>query len=177
MCVQIQVYSLETGQSEMSVGNSAGDFSCVNLRDSPPHMLVCGNKDRRYGTAVCVTTPAGYTHTHTYRHYGVKICLTYFCLTSLNTTVVPVAPLGIPSRFKSDAITVYHNTIFLNTQLQLIRNIGTWRCKSQRTSREGIRCLQSCEKKSNFSHLHWHTLKNKASKLVMRERERERGPN
>uniref|UniRef100_A0A673YUP7 F-box/WD repeat-containing protein 8 n=1 Tax=Salmo trutta TaxID=8032 RepID=A0A673YUP7_SALTR len=44
---KIQVYSLETGQSEMSVGNSAGDFSCVNLRDSPPHMLVCGNKDRR----------------------------------------------------------------------------------------------------------------------------------
>uniref|UniRef100_A0A8C7HVG4 F-box/WD repeat-containing protein 8 n=1 Tax=Oncorhynchus kisutch TaxID=8019 RepID=A0A8C7HVG4_ONCKI len=44
---KIHVYSLETGQSEMSVGNSAGDFSCVNLRDSPPHMLICGNKDRR----------------------------------------------------------------------------------------------------------------------------------
>uniref|UniRef100_A0A8C7UKD4 F-box/WD repeat-containing protein 8 n=1 Tax=Oncorhynchus mykiss TaxID=8022 RepID=A0A8C7UKD4_ONCMY len=44
---KIHVYSLETGQSEISVGNSAGDFSCVNLRDSPPHMLICGNKDRR----------------------------------------------------------------------------------------------------------------------------------
>uniref|UniRef100_A0A8C8G7S2 F-box/WD repeat-containing protein 8 n=1 Tax=Oncorhynchus tshawytscha TaxID=74940 RepID=A0A8C8G7S2_ONCTS len=44
---KIHVYSLETGQLEMSVGNSAGDFSCVNLRDSPPHMLICGNKDRR----------------------------------------------------------------------------------------------------------------------------------
>ncbi|KAJ7993687.1 hypothetical protein DPEC_G00257260 [Dallia pectoralis] len=44
---KIQVYSLDTGQSEVSVGNATGDFSCVNLRDSPPHLLVCGNKDRR----------------------------------------------------------------------------------------------------------------------------------
>ncbi|KAJ8286027.1 hypothetical protein GJAV_G00033680 [Gymnothorax javanicus] len=44
---KIQVYSLETGQPEASVGNSAGDFTCVNLRDSPAHLLVCGNKDRR----------------------------------------------------------------------------------------------------------------------------------
>ncbi|KAK6306040.1 hypothetical protein J4Q44_G00229650 [Coregonus suidteri] len=44
---KIQVYSLETGQSEVVVGNSAGDFSCVNLRDSPPHLMVCGNKDGR----------------------------------------------------------------------------------------------------------------------------------
>ncbi|XP_051535842.1 F-box/WD repeat-containing protein 8-like [Myxocyprinus asiaticus] len=44
---KIQVYSLETSQSELTVGNSAGDFTCVNLRDSPPHLLVCGNKDRR----------------------------------------------------------------------------------------------------------------------------------
>ncbi|KAI1901040.1 hypothetical protein AGOR_G00056050 [Albula goreensis] len=44
---KIQVYSLETGQSEVSVGNSAGDFTCVNLRDSPAHLLVSGNKDRR----------------------------------------------------------------------------------------------------------------------------------
>ncbi|KAK9964111.1 hypothetical protein ABG768_005310 [Culter alburnus] len=44
---KIQVYSLETSQCELTVGNSAGDFTCVNLRDSPPHLLVCGNKDRR----------------------------------------------------------------------------------------------------------------------------------
>ncbi|KAJ8263405.1 hypothetical protein COCON_G00158620 [Conger conger] len=44
---KIQVCSLETGQPEASVGNSPGDFTCVNLRDSPPHLLVCGNKDRR----------------------------------------------------------------------------------------------------------------------------------
>lgn len=44
---KIHVYSLETGQPEASVGNSAGDFTCVNLRDSPAHLLVCGNKDRR----------------------------------------------------------------------------------------------------------------------------------
>ncbi|MFT7808440.1 F-box/WD repeat-containing protein 8 [Arapaima gigas] len=44
---KIQVYSLVTGQLEVSLGNSAGDFTCVNLRDSPAHLLVCGNKDRR----------------------------------------------------------------------------------------------------------------------------------
>lgn len=44
---KIQVYSLETSQCELTVGNSAGDFTCVNLRDSHPHLLVCGNKDRR----------------------------------------------------------------------------------------------------------------------------------
>ncbi|KAL0979052.1 hypothetical protein UPYG_G00179860 [Umbra pygmaea] len=44
---KVQVYRLDTGQLEVSVGNAAGDFSCVNLRDSPPHLLVCGNKDRR----------------------------------------------------------------------------------------------------------------------------------
>ncbi|KAJ8380152.1 hypothetical protein SKAU_G00009300 [Synaphobranchus kaupii] len=44
---KIQVYSLETGQLQVTVGNSAGDFTCVNLRDSPAHLLVCGNKDRR----------------------------------------------------------------------------------------------------------------------------------
>uniref|UniRef100_A0A673HC89 F-box and WD repeat domain containing 8 n=1 Tax=Sinocyclocheilus rhinocerous TaxID=307959 RepID=A0A673HC89_9TELE len=46
----IQVYSLETSQCELTVGNSAGDFTCVNLRDSHPHLLVCGNKDRWYNT-------------------------------------------------------------------------------------------------------------------------------
>lgn len=50
MCVlafQIHVYSLETGKPVVCVGNSPGDFTCVNLRDSAPHLLVCGNKDRR----------------------------------------------------------------------------------------------------------------------------------
>uniref|UniRef100_UPI0037E80144 F-box/WD repeat-containing protein 8 n=1 Tax=Semicossyphus pulcher TaxID=241346 RepID=UPI0037E80144 len=44
---KIHVYSLETGKSVVCVGNSLGDFSCINLRDSPPHLLACGNKDRR----------------------------------------------------------------------------------------------------------------------------------
>ncbi|XP_031426061.1 F-box/WD repeat-containing protein 8 [Clupea harengus] len=44
---KIQVYSLETGKLAATVGNSAGDFTCINLRDGPPNLLVCGNKDRR----------------------------------------------------------------------------------------------------------------------------------
>ncbi|XP_066514178.1 F-box/WD repeat-containing protein 8-like [Hoplias malabaricus] len=44
---KVKVYNLETCQSELSLGNSPGDFTCVNLRDAPPHLLVCGNKDRR----------------------------------------------------------------------------------------------------------------------------------
>ncbi|XP_072289641.1 F-box/WD repeat-containing protein 8 [Eucyclogobius newberryi] len=44
---KIHVYSLETGNSDVCVGSSAGDFTCINLRDSPPHLVVCGNKDRR----------------------------------------------------------------------------------------------------------------------------------
>eukprot|EP00064_Thunnus_orientalis_P003023 superscaffoldBa00000239_g3031 len=44
---KIHVYSLETGKPTVCVGNSPGDFTCINLRDSPPHLLVCGNKDRR----------------------------------------------------------------------------------------------------------------------------------
>ncbi|XP_074525702.1 F-box/WD repeat-containing protein 8 [Halichoeres trimaculatus] len=44
---KIHVYSLETKKPVVCVGNSPGDFSCINLRDSPPHLLVCGNKDRR----------------------------------------------------------------------------------------------------------------------------------
>uniref|UniRef100_A0A3P9NDZ0 F-box and WD repeat domain containing 8 n=1 Tax=Poecilia reticulata TaxID=8081 RepID=A0A3P9NDZ0_POERE len=44
---KIHVYSLETGKPTVCVGSSPGDFTCVNLRDSPPHLLVCGNKDRR----------------------------------------------------------------------------------------------------------------------------------
>lgn len=44
---KIHVYSLETGKAEACVGSSPGDFTCINLRDSPPHLVVCGNKDRR----------------------------------------------------------------------------------------------------------------------------------
>ncbi|KAM9446150.1 F-box/WD repeat-containing protein 8 [Clarias gariepinus] len=44
---KVQVYSLETGQAELVLGNSAGDFTCISLRDAPLHLLVCGNKDRR----------------------------------------------------------------------------------------------------------------------------------
>ncbi|XP_061586516.1 F-box/WD repeat-containing protein 8 [Cololabis saira] len=44
---KIHVYSLETSKPAASVGNSPGDFTCINLRDAPPHLLVCGNKDRR----------------------------------------------------------------------------------------------------------------------------------
>lgn len=64
---QIQVYSLETSQCELTVGNSAGDFTCVNLRDSPPHLLVCGNKDRRYDTLANMCTSSitvTLAHTH-----------------------------------------------------------------------------------------------------------------
>ncbi|KAF4792786.1 F-box and WD repeat domain containing 8 [Turdus rufiventris] len=44
---QILLYNLETNQCVTKVGNSMGDFSCVNLHSSPPNMLVAGNKDRR----------------------------------------------------------------------------------------------------------------------------------
>nr|XP_033811673.1 F-box/WD repeat-containing protein 8-like [Geotrypetes seraphini] len=44
---KIQVYSLQTCQCLTTLGNSAGDFTCINLKDSPPNMLVTGNKDRR----------------------------------------------------------------------------------------------------------------------------------
>ncbi|XP_006640378.2 F-box/WD repeat-containing protein 8 isoform X1 [Lepisosteus oculatus] len=67
---KIQVYSLQTGKTELAMGNSAGDFTCVNLRDSPPHLLVSGNKDRRVRvfdlrTGSCVTSL--YAH-----HLGVS---------------------------------------------------------------------------------------------------------
>ncbi|CAL8295831.1 F-box/WD repeat-containing protein 8 [Gadus morhua] len=42
---KIQVYSLETRQSVVRVGTSEGDFTCIHL--SHPHLLACGNKDRR----------------------------------------------------------------------------------------------------------------------------------
>ncbi|XP_068460540.1 F-box/WD repeat-containing protein 8 isoform X2 [Clinocottus analis] len=50
---KIHVYSLETGKPVACVGDSLGDFTCVNLRDGPPHLLVCGNKDRRHRGVIC----------------------------------------------------------------------------------------------------------------------------
>ncbi|XP_071998720.1 F-box/WD repeat-containing protein 8 [Engystomops pustulosus] len=44
---KIHVYNLQTGQCLTTLGNSTGDFSCINLKDSPPHLLVTGNRDRR----------------------------------------------------------------------------------------------------------------------------------
>ncbi|KAM5194291.1 F-box/WD repeat-containing protein 8 isoform 2-T2 [Mantella aurantiaca] len=44
---KIHVYNLQTGQCITSLGNSSGNFSCINLKDSPPHLLVTGNRDRR----------------------------------------------------------------------------------------------------------------------------------
>ncbi|XP_018409782.1 PREDICTED: F-box/WD repeat-containing protein 8 [Nanorana parkeri] len=44
---KIHVYNLQTGQCLTNLGNSAGDFSCINLKDSPPNLLVTGNRDRR----------------------------------------------------------------------------------------------------------------------------------
>lgn len=44
---QILLYNLETSQCLKKMGNAIGDFTCVNLWNSPPNMLVTGNKDRR----------------------------------------------------------------------------------------------------------------------------------
>ncbi|KAK2837988.1 hypothetical protein Q5P01_015200 [Channa striata] len=44
---KIHIYSVETSKPVVCVGSSPGDFTCINVRDSPPHLLVCGNKDRR----------------------------------------------------------------------------------------------------------------------------------
>lgn len=44
---KIQVYRLETGQVEVCVGSSAGDFTCLSLGKQDAHLLTCGNKDRR----------------------------------------------------------------------------------------------------------------------------------
>ncbi|XP_064424325.1 F-box/WD repeat-containing protein 8 isoform X2 [Latimeria chalumnae] len=45
---KVHVYSLQSGQLLMTLGNSTAEFTCLNLRDSPPHLLVTGNKDRRH---------------------------------------------------------------------------------------------------------------------------------
>ncbi|XP_044051438.1 F-box/WD repeat-containing protein 8 isoform X2 [Siniperca chuatsi] len=59
---KIHIYSLETGKPVVCVGSSLGDFTCINLRDGPPHLLVCGNKDRspRHGdnSVVWMTPPS-----------------------------------------------------------------------------------------------------------------------
>ncbi|XP_072456428.1 F-box/WD repeat-containing protein 8 isoform X1 [Notamacropus eugenii] len=44
---KILLYSLQTSQCLATLGSSLGDFTCVNLRNSPPHLLVTGSKDRR----------------------------------------------------------------------------------------------------------------------------------
>ncbi|XP_038646910.1 F-box/WD repeat-containing protein 8 isoform X2 [Scyliorhinus canicula] len=44
---KVQVYCLQTSQPLATLGNSAGDFTCVNLKDSPPYLAVTGNKDRK----------------------------------------------------------------------------------------------------------------------------------
>uniref|UniRef100_A0A4W2CBP2 F-box and WD repeat domain containing 8 n=1 Tax=Bos indicus x Bos taurus TaxID=30522 RepID=A0A4W2CBP2_BOBOX len=44
---KILVYSLEAERCVSKLGNALGDFSCVNLRDSPPSLMVSGNMDRR----------------------------------------------------------------------------------------------------------------------------------
>lgn len=44
---KILVYSLEAERCLSKLGNALGDFTCVNLRDSPPNLMVSGNMDRR----------------------------------------------------------------------------------------------------------------------------------
>uniref|UniRef100_A0A8C6VH67 F-box/WD repeat-containing protein 8 n=1 Tax=Naja naja TaxID=35670 RepID=A0A8C6VH67_NAJNA len=44
---KILLYNVETGQCVTQLGGPLGDFTCLNLQDSPPNMLVAGNKVRR----------------------------------------------------------------------------------------------------------------------------------
>ncbi|XP_054450231.1 F-box/WD repeat-containing protein 8 [Pteronotus mesoamericanus] len=44
---KILVCSLEAERCLSKLGNALGDFTCVNLRDSPPNLVVSGNMDRR----------------------------------------------------------------------------------------------------------------------------------
>ncbi|XP_006204849.1 F-box/WD repeat-containing protein 8 [Vicugna pacos] len=44
---KILVYSLEAERCVSKLGNALGDFTCINLRDSPPNLMVSGNMDRR----------------------------------------------------------------------------------------------------------------------------------
>ncbi|XP_059844286.1 F-box/WD repeat-containing protein 8 isoform X2 [Hypanus sabinus] len=43
----VHVYCLQTAQPLATLGNAAGDYTCVNLRDSPPYLAITGNKDRK----------------------------------------------------------------------------------------------------------------------------------
>ncbi|XP_049721510.1 F-box/WD repeat-containing protein 8 [Elephas maximus indicus] len=44
---KILVCSLEAERCISKLGNALGDFTCVNLRDSPPSLMISGNMDRR----------------------------------------------------------------------------------------------------------------------------------
>ncbi|XP_072921570.1 F-box/WD repeat-containing protein 8 [Hemitrygon akajei] len=44
---KVHVYCLQTAQPLATLGNAAGDYTCVNLRDSPPYLAITGNKDRK----------------------------------------------------------------------------------------------------------------------------------
>ncbi|XP_035113644.2 LOW QUALITY PROTEIN: F-box/WD repeat-containing protein 8 [Callithrix jacchus] len=44
---KILVYSLEAGCHLLKLGNVLRDFTCVNLDDSPPNLMVSGNRDGR----------------------------------------------------------------------------------------------------------------------------------
>ncbi|XP_051888185.1 F-box/WD repeat-containing protein 8 [Pristis pectinata] len=44
---KVHIYCLQTAQPLATLGNAAGDYTCVNLRDSPPYLAVTGNKDRK----------------------------------------------------------------------------------------------------------------------------------
>ncbi|XP_078277877.1 F-box/WD repeat-containing protein 8 [Rhinoraja longicauda] len=44
---KVHIYCLQTAQPLATLGNALGDFTCVNLRDSPPYLAVTGNKDRK----------------------------------------------------------------------------------------------------------------------------------
>ncbi|XP_074258287.1 F-box/WD repeat-containing protein 8 isoform X1 [Saimiri boliviensis] len=44
---KILVYSLEAGCRLLKLGNVLRDFTCVNLNDSPPNLMVSGNRDGR----------------------------------------------------------------------------------------------------------------------------------
>ncbi|XP_061134889.1 F-box/WD repeat-containing protein 8 [Syngnathus typhle] len=62
MANKIHVYSVETAKEVVCVGDSPGDFTCVHLQDgSAPHIMACGNKDRRVRvfdlrSGTCVST-------------------------------------------------------------------------------------------------------------------------
>ncbi|XP_069789252.1 F-box/WD repeat-containing protein 8 isoform X2 [Narcine bancroftii] len=44
---KVHIYCLQTARPLATLSNAAGDFTCINLRDSPPHLAVTGNKDRK----------------------------------------------------------------------------------------------------------------------------------